>query len=74
MPQSEQFIVAQRPSGSVFMRCIGMQSMEPDVVLAIQSEGEQFILPVPRALPQPHRRSQLGYAPSGSTGGHRGDG
>ena len=43
MPQSEQFIVAQRPSGSVFMRCIGMQSMEPDVVLAIQSELEQFV-------------------------------
>ena len=43
MPHSEQFIVAQRPSGSVFMRCIGVRSIEPDVVSAIQKELEHFI-------------------------------
>lgn len=43
MPLSEQFIVAQRPSGSVFMRCIGIGSLGPDIVSAIQEELEQFV-------------------------------
>ena len=43
MPLSEQFVVAQRPSGSVFMRCIGIRSIGPDIVSAIQEELEQFV-------------------------------
>ncbi len=42
-PQTEQLILAHRPSGQVFVRCVRMADLEPETVRALQDELEEFI-------------------------------